>query len=547
MGKQMRCTSCWGWGRRSHARSFPRLAPAIAAALALVWPGAGEAQLRDILEDALGRSKEIVSFEEVEGDAFQATFRVGYQEVEAPTEVQLTARPIDRSLRSLDGFSSEAVALTTSAGTTLVRVTFEGEGAITSAGFEIKLRRGGRSFAKKFFTKNRAWGAAGTALTEGDDEPAREDGLESAETGLSSDVVIPIPVGDTPSGAVSGGGSRSGGGGSTSPPTTTTTVGTVGGVVAEVPSLANYAYVWAEKASEPSYRPSATYAYNPRGGVQVRRIGAGRYQVTFERFSGSALHGQVTAYGSGPERCNAGGFLPASGGTSLMVYCFAPTGVPTDSRFTALVRSSAAGGSAFAYADRATQAEYRPAVAGGAAVDVRRSSTGIYQVTFDNFRHTAATHVQVTARESRAIDCSLQSWRTASASRLEASVQCFNAAGGRSDGRFEILVASRPAGFGRLGYVASEYDRLRSPSYLYNSTGQGGEVRRSGAGTYSVRLPGLGSGGGKGGTVQVTAVGGSNRLCKVVGWSYSGFTASVVCHDRSGAKSDANFAALVVR
>ena len=64
------------------------------------------------------------------------------------------------------------------------------------------------------------------------------------------------------------------------------------------------AYVWANLPSAASYVPSRSYQANSSGATnQIQRLDTGTYLVKLPNLGRRAGHVQVTAYGSGPERC----------------------------------------------------------------------------------------------------------------------------------------------------------------------------------------------------------------------------------------------------
>jgi hypothetical protein len=54
-----------------------------------------EAQLKNLLNNALGRSREIESVEELKSEGGRAVFSVRYREVEDPAEVEISAGLLD--------------------------------------------------------------------------------------------------------------------------------------------------------------------------------------------------------------------------------------------------------------------------------------------------------------------------------------------------------------------------------------------------------------------------------------------------------------------
>jgi len=95
------------------------------------------------------------------------------------------------------------------------------------------------------------------------------------------------------------------------------------------------AYVWAESARAPgTYTPSARYQFNMTNGINtVTRSGPGVYQVKLADLKLSGGHGQVTAYGNGPDYCKIVSWSPSGADTVVTVACFAPNGTPFDTQF----------------------------------------------------------------------------------------------------------------------------------------------------------------------------------------------------------------------
>ncbi|MGQ0618219.1 MAG: cell wall-binding repeat-containing protein, partial [Acidimicrobiia bacterium] len=85
-----------------------------------------------------------------------------------------------------------------------------------------------------------------------------------------------------------------------------------------------------------------------------------------------------------------------------------------------------------------------------------------------------------------------------------------------------------------------------SSFYQYNSSGGSNTIARSGVGTYTVALPGLGV---DEGTVLVTAYGGGPERCKVVSWNAAAadLAVRVNCFDAAGAAVDVEFDATFLR
>jgi hypothetical protein len=99
------------------------------------------------------------------------------------------------------------------------------------------------------------------------------------------------------------------------------------------------AYAWANQPSTASYTPALAYQSSTTiassGTITISRAAAGSYDV-FLPFQDQGLDGghvQVTAYGSGSNRCQVGGWFTTSGGRTARIYCYSNAGVLTDSYF----------------------------------------------------------------------------------------------------------------------------------------------------------------------------------------------------------------------
>jgi hypothetical protein len=94
------------------------------------------------------------------------------------------------------------------------------------------------------------------------------------------------------------------------------------------------AYLWARHPKKASYGPSWLDRYNSSGhGTPVRRLGTGRYDVTFLGMpkGGGA---QVTAVGDARRVCTIAGISRTVRPPHVKVSCFDGSGSPVDSQFT---------------------------------------------------------------------------------------------------------------------------------------------------------------------------------------------------------------------
>ncbi len=95
------------------------------------------------------------------------------------------------------------------------------------------------------------------------------------------------------------------------------------------------AYLWANQPTSADYQPAANYQANSTGAVnEVTRSGVGTYQVRLPNLGQFAGHVQVTAYGTGSQRCKTTGWGPNGADQLIGVQCMTVTGSPTDTFFT---------------------------------------------------------------------------------------------------------------------------------------------------------------------------------------------------------------------
>jgi hypothetical protein len=98
---------------------------------------------------------------------------------------------------------------------------------------------------------------------------------------------------------------------------------------------AKIGYLWAHDPTSASYTPTSTYSFNSSGGSNtVTRNGVGNYTVHLPGIGDNNGHVQVTAYGSGSERCKSGGWSSSGGTLDASVVCFTPAGAAVDTLYT---------------------------------------------------------------------------------------------------------------------------------------------------------------------------------------------------------------------
>jgi hypothetical protein len=220
-------------------------------------------------------------------------------------------------------------------------------------------------------------------------------------------------------------------------------------------SVGNRAYVWANKPTTASYVPSAAYQANSTGAVnRVTRSGKGNYRVILPKLGAAAGHVQVTAYGTGTQRCKTSGWGPSGTNQSIGVRCFTVAGAPADTTFTlTYVRNGNLLGqpvgtgpngnpTAYAWASLPTTKSYTPAGAyrfGPAKATITRVGTGDYK--FKTPVNFANGNVQVTAYGSGSEHCKVAYWNNVDGIR----VKCYTAKGVPVNTLFDVAFTGRSA------------------------------------------------------------------------------------------------------
>ncbi|WP_438023971.1 hypothetical protein [Sorangium sp. So ce233] len=327
-----------------------------------------------------------------------------------------------------------------------------------------------------------------------------------------------------------------------------------------------WAYAWAQQATG-SFTANSSYSRNSSGDVSgqgvdntVTQLGTGRYRVRFPGIGASSGGNvQVTAYGSGAERCKVDHWNNSGGDVNAYVNCFTAGGAALNTRFSiAYVRKSGTGSSdeAYVWANDPTAAAYTPNLthqfnSSGVNNTIVRQGVGRYAVTLP-WQTAVGGTVEVTAYGPDSDHCKVASWGQ-SGDDTVVDVRCFDSAGAPADDRFTLNFARSAPPNGALSYsYAWAHDTAAAsytPSLAYQKgfiAGDSGDVEtditagRTSAGRYSVNLPGMSA---TGSNIQVTAHGTGSEYCKVVGWSGDGSEtqASVACFDESGTSADTRF------
>ena len=163
-----------------------------------------------------------------------------------------------------------------------------------------------------------------------------------------------------------------------------------------------YGYVWADDPSSAigvAYTPSTSYQANSTGAPNtITRTSTGVYAVTFPGL-GALGTATVSSYG-GSSSCKLQNWVAVSGGTQVTVLCFASTGAPVDSQFTALYTYVATSPSPAGYVwnDRPSAAlnrSFTPSLlyqfnSTGAHNTIVRTGTGQYNVRLPGIGHQKA-------------------------------------------------------------------------------------------------------------------------------------------------------------
>jgi hypothetical protein len=323
-----------------------------------------------------------------------------------------------------------------------------------------------------------------------------------------------------------------------------------------------WGFVWAQSPTG-TYTADSNYSRNSSGGVSglginntITQTGTGSYRIDFPNI-GSEIGGnvQVTAYGSGSERCKVASW--GSSGTTLQVFvnCYDASGNAVNTQFTAsYVRvpytGTVTGG--YLWANQPTTSSYTPNTtyqwnSTGANNTITRTGTGAYTATFPGLTFGGGT-VEVTAYGSGSGHCKVVSW-----GGTNVNVACFTSGGSPLDTTFTLNYANQISPNGTPSFAYAWADQASASSYTPATTYQYGflhsecssfmgpiTVRRSSVGHYAVQIPTLAA---TGSNVKVTAYGSSSESCKVVSWfaSGSGTEADVACFNASGVAVDTRY------
>jgi secreted trypsin-like serine protease len=323
-----------------------------------------------------------------------------------------------------------------------------------------------------------------------------------------------------------------------------------------------HAFLWADQPAAASYTPSTSYQRNSTGGTNtIARLSTGLYEVRIGNLGHGLTGGtvNVSAHSTGSHACKVGHFQAVGSAQSIVVRCFANTGLPADSRFTLSYARATQPGDRFGYvwAHDATSASYTALAnfshnSTGAANTVARLGVGHYRVRFPGLAGSGDT-VKVTAYGSGANSCTAEDW-TNSVTTKYVYVRCVNSSGSVSDTRFTATYAGTGRSvIGTTGARAHVWANQPTaaayaapPSRSFNSICASSTITRSGPGAYQVWLLCQGTAAGH---VQVVASGPTSNECRVASWAPSANDeqVSVRCHTTGGTPADTPFALQFVR
>lgn len=341
-------------------------------------------------------------------------------------------------------------------------------------------------------------------------------------------------------------------------------VGLMAGVIVVAPAGAQAVtsadgYVWADRASDPSYTVTNGYWYNSAGGaIQIERPSAGVYAV---RFVGMAVSGGIAharPYGSGNTAiCTVANWRPSGADEVVNIRCFDASGVPADTRFTANFtnRPSAVGTYAYLWANQASPAfdvPYTPSAtysydSTGVAPQVWRQSVGVYMMVIGAVSaHYPLTDddgvYQITAYGKNAVRCEVHGENDETPPPI--GVFCKDANGVPADTRFSVTYAHSVSiqGSGVAAANANWRHFADDPvgSWTiegYWNTGGAPTLTRLAAGQYRVTFPGFLV---VGGHAYAGSRGDPSSYCHVAWWSWT--TVDVHCfHNVTDTAVDSDF------
>jgi hypothetical protein len=329
------------------------------------------------------------------------------------------------------------------------------------------------------------------------------------------------------------------------------------GSTTQASTTGTYGWVWANQATG-TYNPAAGFSFNSSGGVnQVSNSGVGTYSVTFPGLGGAGGNVQVTAYGSGSERCKVMGWSQSGTSEVVSVACHTAAGAPVNTLFTATYyRSTSPDKGAFVWANNGTLASYSPSLAyswnsAGGANSITRSGTGAYAVTLGGMQaHTPeGGNPIVTAYGSGSEHCKIGGW-FASGANIVVNVRCFNTSGSAADTLFSLsysgALVPAPYNWGAYAWANDSTSATYTPATFYSATSSEGlagisepQARPQGGttstGVHFVNYPYMPASNKT--IAHSVAYGTTSSYCKVGSWTAggTGVTVTTRCFTSAGA------------
>lgn len=176
-----------------------------------------------------------------------------------------------------------------------------------------------------------------------------------------------------------------------------------------------------------------------------------------------------------------------------------------------------------------------------AASTVIPVGVGIYQVKFAGQAFPGGV-VHVTAVSNGPRWCQADNWGPSGADEI-AIIRCFRAGGVPDNSGFSAFFTTASGGGagGPYGYVHTQ--PTGAIISQYNAVGAPNSVTPLGVGQWSVKFPGIGSGGPIDGSVQVTAAASVPTRCKARNWVSTGAQQEVIvfCFNAGGALVNSRF------
>lgn len=309
-------------------------------------------------------------------------------------------------------------------------------------------------------------------------------------------------------------------------------------------------YVWADRASAPSYTVTNGYVFNSTGGaVRIDRPSPGVYAV---RFAGMAAPGGVAharPYGTGNTAiCTVASWGPDVADEVVNVRCFDAAGTAADTVFTASFTDRAGGYGTFAYlwANQASPplgVPYTPDPGysydvTGVTPQVWRQSTGVYMMTMGAVdAHYPLTYqdavYEITAYGKSPVRCEVHGENDEYPTPV--GVFCVAPSGKPADTRFAVTYAHSvsvqgtgvTAANAHFSYAADDPAGSWYPAGYWNPGGVPALARLS-PGRYRVTFPGLYV---PGGYAYAGSRGNPATACQVAWWSPD--TVEVDCFDHT--------------